>query len=153
MKIYVASSWRNERQPDVVNALRKAGHDVYDFRNPFMGPGARGKGFQWSEIDPDWQQWSPAQFRASLEHEEAVNGCASDLAGMMWADATVCVMPCGRSAHLELGWALGAGKIGIVLLSDGEPELMYRLAHHLALDIGEVLEVLARHEDRKRSRG
>ena len=34
MKIYVASSWRNERQPDVVQALRNAGHDVYDFRHP-----------------------------------------------------------------------------------------------------------------------
>ena len=29
-KIYVASSWRNEYYPEVVNALRNAGHDVYD---------------------------------------------------------------------------------------------------------------------------
>jgi hypothetical protein len=32
MKIYVASSWRNERQQDVVKTLRAANHEVYDFR-------------------------------------------------------------------------------------------------------------------------
>lgn len=30
MKIYVASSWRNNRQPDVVKFLRNLGYDVYD---------------------------------------------------------------------------------------------------------------------------
>ena len=34
MKIYLASSWKNTDQPDLVEALRNAGHDVYDFRNP-----------------------------------------------------------------------------------------------------------------------
>lgn len=40
-KIYVASSWRNPYQPEVVAALRKAGHQVYDFRNPEDNPGGR----------------------------------------------------------------------------------------------------------------
>jgi hypothetical protein len=31
-KIYVASSWRNEYYPEVVEKLREAGHEVYDFR-------------------------------------------------------------------------------------------------------------------------
>ena len=38
-RIYVASSWRNPYQPEVVAALRKAGHEVYDFRNPKDNPG------------------------------------------------------------------------------------------------------------------
>lgn len=33
MHIYVASSWRNTYYPEVVQALRDAGHEVYDFRN------------------------------------------------------------------------------------------------------------------------
>ena len=37
MHIYVASSWRNTYYPDVVAALRNAGHEVYDFRNPPTG--------------------------------------------------------------------------------------------------------------------
>ncbi len=34
MKIYVASSWRNERQPAIIERLRAEGHNVYDFRKP-----------------------------------------------------------------------------------------------------------------------
>lgn len=29
------------------------------------------------------------------------------------------VLPCGKSAHLELGWAVGAGKRTIILLEEG----------------------------------
>lgn len=36
-KIYVASSWRNPFQQEVVNILRDLGHEVYDFKNPHMG--------------------------------------------------------------------------------------------------------------------
>lgn len=31
--IYVASSWRNALYPNVVQRLRDARHEVYDFRN------------------------------------------------------------------------------------------------------------------------
>ncbi len=135
MKIYVASSWRNPDQQQVVSALRDAGHEVYDFRNPAEGD----KGFAWSEIDPEWKTWSPRTFVKLLEHPTANGGFAKDLDAMNWADVFVLVMPCGRSAHLELGWAIGAGKPSCILLSDGEPELMYKLADVLATDIAEVL--------------
>ena len=69
MKIYLASSWRNAEQPELVALLRGAGHDVYDFRNP---PGK--SGFQWGEISTRWQDWDPAEFRASLEHEDQSRG-------------------------------------------------------------------------------
>ncbi len=143
MNIYVASSWRNEQQPQVVVDLQEVGHEVYDFRHPSMGPGARGAGFHWSEIDPNWKNWTPDEFRAALTHQVARDGFASDLMGMEWADAFVLVMPCGRSAHLELGWAIGAGKQAIILLSDGEPELMYGLAAQLCTGMDEVLDHLA----------
>lgn len=52
MRIYVASSWRNERQPEVVARLRAEGHEVYDFRRP----NGQQDGFHWSEIDPEWQR-------------------------------------------------------------------------------------------------
>nr|DAI36486.1 MAG TPA: Nucleoside deoxyribosyltransferase [Caudoviricetes sp.] len=45
-KIYVASSWRNQHQPQVVSFLREQGHEVYDFRHP-----AGKTGFQWSQIE------------------------------------------------------------------------------------------------------
>ena len=143
MRIYVASSWRNEKQPAIVKALREDGHEVYDFRRPHLGPGARGVGFHWSHIDPNWRRWTPDEFRVALSHQVAIDGFQSDLRGMNWADAFVLVMPCGRSAHLELGWAIGAGKLALILLDDGEPELMYGLASYLCIDLPEVLEKLA----------
>jgi len=122
MKIYVASSWRNDYQPEVVKALRDAGHEVYDFKNP---PGR--SGFSWSEIDPDWQNWTNEQYLAALEHPLAVAGFKSDFDAMHWADACVLVLPCGRSAHTEAGWMQGMDKPTIVLLSPDEPELMYKI--------------------------
>ena len=61
-KIYVASSWRNPFQQEVVNILRDLGHEVYDFKNPPHGNG----GFQWSDIDPDWQNWTTKQYQEAL---------------------------------------------------------------------------------------
>lgn len=134
MKIYVASSWRNEQQPVVVAELRQAGHEVYDFKDPVAG-------FHWSMIDPDWQNWTPAEFKEALQHPLAVKGYRLDHEGMLWADACVLVMPCGRSAHLEAGWFIGAEKPCCILLSDGEPELMYRMAT-LCSSIDEVRDFL-----------
>lgn len=142
MKVYVASSWRNEAQPTVVELIRTAGHEVYDFRHPHMGPGARDEGFHWSNIDPEWKAWTPSEFRDALRHQVAKDGFRSDLVGLEWCDACVLVMPCGRSAHLELGYCIGSGKLSIILLSDGEPELMYGLADHLCVSIDEALNAL-----------
>lgn len=141
MKIYVASSWRNTRQPDVVLALRDDHHEVYDFRHPCEGD----DGFAWSDIDPEWQSWNPRQFRKALDHPVALKGYGLDKAAMDWADVCVLVMPCGRSAHLEAGYMAGAGKRVHVLLSPGEPELMYRLVLPLGeihTDLQQVLETL-----------
>ena len=49
---------------------------------------------------------------------------------MQWADACVLVLPCGRSAHLELGWFVGQGKATCVLHKADdpiEPELMAKM--------------------------
>ena len=136
--IYVASSWRNQIQQEVVKDLRAAGFEVYDFKNPAEG----NNGFKWSDIDPDWQNWTPEQFRESLRHPIAARGFNLDMDALRWCDACVLVMPCGRSAHLEAGYAIGAGKPTAILLSDGEPELMYRMAPSICLSIEEVINFL-----------
>lgn len=136
MKIYVASSWRNDLQPSVVEALRNNGHEVYDFRNP----SETDKGFSWSEIDPEWQKWTTSEYRDALQHPAAVSGFNNDFNGMKWADCCVMVMPCGRSAHTEAGWMQGQGKPTIVLIpNESEPELMYKCFDFIALNIDEVL--------------
>jgi len=138
MKVYVASSWRNAEQPSVVATLRKVGHEVYDFRHPHQG----NDGFHWSSIDKGWKGWSPEQFREALENPIAIEGFSLDMAALEWADAVVLVLPCGRSAHLEAGWAKGAGKFVVAQLADGEPELMYRMFDVLSTTTGETLLAL-----------
>lgn len=134
-RIYVASSWRNIHQPIIVKSLRADGHEVYDFREP--APGV--KGFAWSEIDPKWQSWTAKGYVAALNDPLAVNGYAHDLGAMQWADTCVLVLPCGRSAHLELGWMAGAGKRTIILTQDGEePELMAKMATKICTSLDEV---------------
>ena len=114
MKIYLASSWRNERQPAVLAALREAGHDVYDFRNPAPGD----SGFGWTEICANWIDWTPNEFIRALEHPIADHGFSLDMKALRWCEACVLLLPCGRSAHLELGWACGAGKLTVVLVEE-----------------------------------
>lgn len=142
LKVYVASSWRNPRQGAVVAALRQAGHDVYDFRAPALGQ----DGFSWSEIDLNWQTWTPRKFREALQHLAAKRGFSFDVRALASADATVLVLPCGRSAHLELGYAAGSGQRTFVLCDStlDEPELLYLMATGICLDIAELLDELQR---------
>jgi hypothetical protein len=138
-RIYVASSWKNPYQPFIVGELRLNGHAVYDFRNPEPNTG-----FAWSEIDPNWMNWTAREYREALRHPRAAQGFHSDFSAMRWADTCLLVLPCGRSAHLELGWMAGANKRTIVLTRDGEePELMALLADRICVDMREVLNELA----------
>lgn len=120
--------------------LREAGIDCYDFRNPAEGD----NGFHWSEIDPEWQSWTAYEYFDSLKHPLAVDGYAKDFAAMQKADTFVLVLPCGRSAHLELGWAVGTGKRTAIFL-DGrpEPELMYKMADLVCYSPHTLLDWLA----------
>lgn len=138
-KIYVASSWRNTFQPEVVQALRSAGHEVYDFRNPPHGRG----GFHWSDIDEEWLEWSTADYMEGLKHPVAESGFKSDFDAMKWADACVLVLPCGRSAHTEAGWFSGSGRKTVVYMPEKqEPELMYKLFDLVTDSIGEMIDYL-----------
>lgn len=122
MKIYVASSWRNVLQPAIVTILRRCNHEVYDFRNPAPG----NNGFGWTSIDERWQQWTPQEYRQALEHPIAKARFELDMSALRECDACVLVLPSGRSASFEFGWAIGAGKRGaVVMFEPCEPELMY----------------------------
>ena len=139
-KIYVASSWRNAHQPMIVNELRKMGFEVYDFKQPHGD-----SGFQWSNIDPDWQGWSMPDYRDALSTDYAQFGFNRDFDAMKAADICVLCLPCGRSAHLEAGWMKGAGKKVIAYIHPGEriePELMYGLLDGIALSVQDIEDML-----------
>lgn len=138
-KIYVASSWRNQFYPEVVERLRAAGHEVYDFRNPPHGKG----GFRWSDVDPDFQNWTVEQYRKGLEDPWSETQFKSDMEALEWADTCVLVLPCGRSAHTEAGWMAGTGRKTIVYIPEmQEAELMYKLFDHVTGSLDEVIDFL-----------
>jgi hypothetical protein len=147
MKIYVASSWRNTRQPAVVEALRCAGHTVYDFRNPAPG----NVGFSWADAgipcEGDPRAGTPfvnrkvtaEELSAAHAHPVARAGFALDSNAVEACDVCVLVLPCGRSAHIEAGYAAGRGAKLIVLMEQpDEPELMYAWGEVVG-SIGEVV--------------
>ena len=136
LKIYVASSWKNEKQPSVVKALRNAGHQVYDFKNPESH-------FHWHDIDPDWHNWSMKQYIQNLHHPKAIKGFDSDMDALSSSDIVVGVQPFGCSASMEMGWAAGVGKDTILLLNEGErPELMVNIFTHLCMSIEETITTI-----------
>jgi nucleoside 2-deoxyribosyltransferase len=143
-RIYLASSWRNPNQPEVLAALRAAGHEVYDFRNPAPGK----NGFSWRDCGTqaalDHAKTIPSYLEA-IESDRAAEGFSFDKAALDWCDTCVLALPCGRSAHLELGYACGQGKDTYVLLHEDkfEPELMYLLNTNICTDVGEIIDFMA----------
>ena len=151
-KVYVATSWRNPFQEDVVTALRKESFSVYDFRHPEPGD----DGFHWSEIDDEWRSWTPDQYIAHLNHPLANKGYEHDENGLITSDAGVLVLPCNRSSHLEAGYFFGAKKPFIIYIpktigmkaegqgggNDFTPELMYKMTKHIYTDLKLVISVL-----------
>lgn len=139
--IYVASSWRNPFQPNVVKTLREAGFDVFDFRNP----PSDGHGFRWSELSENYMDWSFAEYKKQMGHPLAVKQFENDFEAMRACDACVLVLPCGKSAHMEAGWFSGCGKKVLVYMPEKqEPELMYRLFTGVYETIDEVIAELKR---------
>lgn len=139
--VYVASSWRNPIYPQVIAALAAAGVDHYDFRNP-----PTSTAFSWHQVGGQALSGAPSQpesietYLRMIDHHIARAGFKADFDAMETADTFVLVLPSGRSAHLELGWAVGQSKRTAVLLEDPvEPELMYRMVDHLARDVDDLL--------------
>jgi hypothetical protein len=108
--IYVASSWKNEAHSGVCRILEAAGLEVYDFK--------ANAGFHWSEVDKFYKDWKPDEYIAKLNHPAAERGFQRDFEALERCDVCVLVLPCGRSAHLELGWSVGARKRTAILLND-----------------------------------
>ena len=138
-KIYVASSWRSTQHEEAVQRLRDLGHEVFDYRNPGDGD----HGFNWKEISSEWEQWDAKACLEALSHHTAERGFRNDFGAMQWADTLLMVPSYGRSAHLEAGWMVGAGKeTFIVLEEDPTPELMIKMCDHICLDLDSAIDLI-----------
>lgn len=149
MKIYVASSWRNDFQQGVVDSLRSDGHDVYDFKGPGDGWGEQRdgpRGFHWKECaqpGTDWQQWTIAEYLEALEHPRAEEGFRRDMNALEQCDICVMVMPCGPSASMEMGWACGANKeVYVYVPGLREPDLMVKMTDLVTADFELIRSII-----------
>lgn len=132
-------------QVKLLSALfREAGMEVYAFCEPEGRPDGLDafvfEADQWDGPLPlemmNWKKFmdSPLTERAYL----------ADKAGLDWADTAVLVLPCGRSSHMEAGYAVGQGKELFIYgdLPIGEFETMYGFSNGL-FRYDEIHELMA----------
>lgn len=135
-KIYLASSWRNQHLDGIVGMLTFAGHEVLDFREP-------GCSFNWSDLDPQWEEWDTESYLKALENPRAMLGFKSDLDKILAAEWVILVPPCGLSAGIEFGYAVGMGRKTMVLAHYIErPDLMIKMSRVVVKSDAEMLEML-----------
>lgn len=126
-KIYIASSWKNAGLVRTLSLVMQGlGHEVYDFTDAekhFAFDAADIERFAGKRDEIDWLDF--------MECTETLKAFQADRAGINWADAVLMVLPCGRSAHLEAGYAVGRNKPLIIYgdLPKGEFETMYGFAN------------------------
>jgi hypothetical protein len=132
MIIYLIGSLRNPQVPIIAEQLRAAGHEVFD---DWFAAGP--------EADDKWRDYEQARGRS---YSEALSGYAAghvfdfDRLHLERTDVVVLMLPAGKSGHLELGWALGRGKRGYILLDNSERwDIMYKFASGVFFSVEDLI--------------
>jgi nucleoside 2-deoxyribosyltransferase len=136
MRVYLIGSLRNVVVQQVAAQLRDAGLEVFDDWQA-AGP----------EADDYWQSYEKARgrtYKEALAGAAAINVYEFDKRNILESDCVVLILPAGRSGHLELGWALGKGIPGYILLDpDVERwDVMYQFADAVFETLDELVEDL-----------
>lgn len=133
--VYVIGSLRNPKIPEIARTL-EAATDFDVFASWFAaGP----------EADDHWKAYEQAMghdYVAALRQPAAVHVYGFDRKFLERASAVVLVLPAGKSGHMELGWSIGRGVPGFILL-DGEDvrwDVMYQFANGVSSSVGEVAD-------------
>lgn len=140
------------------NKQKRGGWDVYlagSLRNPAIPAimasiheGANAKVFaDWyaagPEADDHWKAFYQGvgyTYREALREPASVNTFEFDKRNMEVSRVMVLALPAGKSGHLELGWFLGKGKPGYILLDSDEDrwDVMYQFATGVTADREEL---------------
>ena len=143
LKLYLIGSLRNPEIPKMAQEIRKLGFIVFDDWYA-AGP----------EADDKWRDYEKARGHTYLE---GLKGLAADHVyrfdkkHLDECNITVLCMPAGKSAHLELGYVIGQGKIGYILLDNPERwDVMYLFAHGRFTNFEELKRELRKIKRNKR---
>ena len=136
-KLYLIGSLRNPEVPKIAQKIRKLGFEVFD---DWFAAGP--------EADDKWRDYEKERGR---NYKKALSGHAAnhvfhfDLKHLDECDIAVLFLPAGKSGHLELGYVLGKGKKGYILLDNPERwDVMYKFAHGVLHSFEELEEELAK---------
>ena len=130
MRIYIASSWKNQAQViELAKALEANGFEV----DAFCRASDTRYAFHWSELVDDEDElgdYDAIQFLADSRTQRAYH---EDKKWLDWSECVIMLMPCGRSSHLEAGYAKGQGKHLFIYgeFIKGEFDVMYGFANGL----------------------
>jgi hypothetical protein len=134
--VYLIGSLRNPEIPSVATAIRGVGIEVFD---DWYAAG--------TEADDKWRDYEIQRGRSYLE---ALQGKAAthvyefDLSNLQAASVAVLVLPAGKSGHLELGWFLGHGRPGYILLDNPDRwDVMYKFATGVYEKLEDLIDRLA----------
>lgn len=114
VRIYLAGTLKNTRIPEIGTRLRAEGFDVMD---EWYTPG--------EFADTNWQAYEVQRGRTyseALRGRAATNIYLFDRAYIDLADIMVLVMPVGKSAMIELGYAKGMEKYVCIFLDGVDPD-------------------------------
>lgn len=105
------------------------------------------------EADDHWKAYEQSignDYIAGLSGHAATNVFAFDKKHIDRSQFMVLALPAGKSGHLELGYFLGKGKVGIIQLDDTDVrwDVMYQFASHITLNINETVDVLKRYGEK-----
>ena len=130
MKIYLASSWKNTGAVlEMAALLRREGHTV----DAFCEEG-REVSFNWSDLfgDMDTEGLDITEYNAidMMDNWMVQDAFMFDKQQLDWADAVIMMLPCGNSAHMEAGYAVGKGKLLYITggFENGAFDVMYGFA-------------------------
>ena len=138
MKIYIASSWKMAEWVIAWKTqLKSLGYEVDAFCDDSDGRYV----FHFSEIG------NPSDLDAInfIVDERSQKAFREDKKWLDWADVCLLILPAGKSAHLEAGYAKGQGKLLIIWQNKfpkGEFDVMYGFADLITDSCGAVIEFL-----------
>jgi len=139
VKIYIASSWKNESLVfKAKERLTEHGHEVDAFVDASSGRYV----FHFSEIG-NIDELNAMNF---LEDERTMKAFKEDKKWLDWCDTCLLLLPAGKSSHLEAGYAVGIGKRLIIYQDwypDGEFDVMYGFSDLITDNFHEVMGFLA----------
>jgi hypothetical protein len=134
----MASSWKNASDVKcITDYLREHGQEVDCFADESTGRYV----FHWSKIG-NFESLDAINF---MKDERAQRAFQEDKRWIDWADGVLLYLPCGKSAHLEAGYAVGKGKFLCIyrpVYPKGEFDVMYGFADVITDTFSDIMDFL-----------